>query len=128
MQLAIYGHGAPFRKSRGYETMIPLDDGWSNAANMRKWSKYTSYEVMAHWLTPPRPLPGIRPICSSGLPGTLSSASQAVCGMVRVVPQQGRRRQHDREQWHLWPCHPERSGSGQEPRAQQGADDRRGIV
>jgi hypothetical protein len=34
--LANYGHGAPFRKSKGYETMIPLDDGWSTMTSINK--------------------------------------------------------------------------------------------
>ncbi|EQL03528.1 benzoate 4-monooxygenase cytochrome P450 [Ophiocordyceps sinensis CO18] len=33
---AIYGHGAPFRKSRGYETMIPTPDGWSTMTSIDK--------------------------------------------------------------------------------------------
>ena len=33
---AIYGHGQPFRKSRGYETMIPMPDGWSTMTSVDK--------------------------------------------------------------------------------------------
>ncbi|KAI2601768.1 benzoate 4-monooxygenase cytochrome P450 [Hypoxylon sp. NC1633] len=32
----IYGHSAPFRKSKGYETMIPLADGWSAMTSIDK--------------------------------------------------------------------------------------------
>ncbi|ROW11831.1 hypothetical protein VPNG_04908 [Cytospora leucostoma] len=34
--LAIYGHGKPFRKSKGYETMIPIPDGWSTMTSIDK--------------------------------------------------------------------------------------------
>ncbi|OTA88155.1 hypothetical protein M434DRAFT_374900, partial [Hypoxylon sp. CO27-5] len=33
---AIYGHGSPFRKSKGYETMIPFPDGWSTMTSIDK--------------------------------------------------------------------------------------------
>ncbi len=33
---AIYGHGAPFRKSKGYRTMIPIPDGWSTMTSIDK--------------------------------------------------------------------------------------------
>jgi len=32
----IYGHGNAFRKSKGYETMIPIDDGWSAMTSIDK--------------------------------------------------------------------------------------------
>ncbi|KAM4065027.1 cytochrome p450 [Hirsutella rhossiliensis] len=33
---AIYGHGAPFRKAKGYKTMIPIPDGWSTMTSIDK--------------------------------------------------------------------------------------------
>jgi hypothetical protein len=33
---AIYGHGKPFRKSKGYATMIPIPDGWSAMTSIDK--------------------------------------------------------------------------------------------
>ena len=36
MLAAIYGHGKPFRKSCGYETMIPIPDGWSTMTSIDK--------------------------------------------------------------------------------------------
>jgi hypothetical protein len=33
---AIYGHGKPFRKSKGYATMIPIPDGWSTMTSIDK--------------------------------------------------------------------------------------------
>lgn len=33
---AIYGHGAPFRKSKGYQTMLPMPDGWSTMTSIDK--------------------------------------------------------------------------------------------
>ncbi|KAI0017192.1 benzoate 4-monooxygenase cytochrome P450 [Xylariomycetidae sp. FL0641] len=32
----IYGHGQPFRKSKGYKTMIPIPDGWSAMTSIDK--------------------------------------------------------------------------------------------
>ncbi|KAI0476354.1 benzoate 4-monooxygenase cytochrome P450 [Xylariaceae sp. FL0804] len=34
--VGIYGHGKPFRKARGYETMIPIPDGWSTMTSIDK--------------------------------------------------------------------------------------------
>lgn len=33
---AIYGHGKPFRKSKGYATMIPIPDAWSTMTSIDK--------------------------------------------------------------------------------------------
>jgi hypothetical protein len=33
---ALYGHGSSFRKSKGYETMIPIPDGWSAMTSIDK--------------------------------------------------------------------------------------------
>jgi cytochrome P450 len=35
-QKGIYGHGKPFRKAKGYETMIPIPDGWSTMTSIDK--------------------------------------------------------------------------------------------
>ncbi|TGJ81757.1 hypothetical protein E0Z10_g7012 [Xylaria hypoxylon] len=34
--VSIYGHGKPFRKSKGYKTMIPIPDGWSTMTSIDK--------------------------------------------------------------------------------------------
>ncbi|KAI1357426.1 benzoate 4-monooxygenase cytochrome P450 [Xylaria arbuscula] len=34
--ISIYGHGKPFRKSKGYKTMIPIPDGWSTMTSIDK--------------------------------------------------------------------------------------------
>jgi hypothetical protein len=33
---AIYSHGKPFRKSKGYATMVPIPDGWSAMTSIDK--------------------------------------------------------------------------------------------
>ncbi|KAI1170282.1 benzoate 4-monooxygenase cytochrome P450 [Nemania sp. FL0916] len=33
---SLYGHGRPFRKSKGYKTMIPIPDGWSTMTSIDK--------------------------------------------------------------------------------------------
>ena len=33
---AIYAHGKPFRKSKGYGTMLPLPGGWSTMTSIDK--------------------------------------------------------------------------------------------
>lgn len=33
---AIYSHGAPFRKAKGYATMIPTPNGWSTMTSINK--------------------------------------------------------------------------------------------
>ncbi|KAI1208163.1 benzoate 4-monooxygenase cytochrome P450 [Annulohypoxylon truncatum] len=48
---AIYGHGKPFRKSKGYETMIPIPDGWSTMTSIDKTLHHNLRRVLRSGLT-----------------------------------------------------------------------------